>query len=238
MCGFFYVLCTQYWGYVERRHAYLGTHINKGSNAVQHHIQYYPEAESQQDHENRILENSVSYGLSDRKVRQSPFAKDRFHTKSNEEKDENTHVSSYVEDSESKLKEKIAKHKSQLLIQLRRVLHDESSVFKARGEGSNPYNVQYVGPRGLYDKKSTRELVCALKKKGMVRTVMTDDEPFKSMGLATRFPSQPLFGSNDLIQSCAVVSSAGSLLGSNLGKLIGKCWCRCGSPHEFFKEAS
>lgn len=221
MCGFFYILCSQYWGYVERRHAFMDAYTNKKSNIGQHHIQYYAEAENHMDHAKKLRDGPINNDFLARKERASPVARER-HESTEAKKGAKSLLTSQTETPNSKLMEKISKHKSQLMIQLRRVLHDESSVFKARGEGSNPYNVEYIGPRGSYDKKTARELVCALKKTGIVRTVMKDDEPFKSMDLGKSFPQQPLFGDDQIYGSCAVVSSAGSLFGSDLGKTIGK----------------
>lgn len=223
MCGFFYILCSQYWGYVERRHAYMDSYTKKHSSTHQHHIQYYTESDNHSDHVKVAGDTQNMLGYPGRKVRQSPLAKDRFHSSHLEErKAKLAEFESKAKKVENKLMEKISKHKSQLMIQLRRVLHDESSVFKARGNGSNPYNVEYSGPRGAYDRKSARELVCALKKKGLVKTVLPEDEPFKSMGLAKHFPKGSMFKDDQIFQSCAVVSSAGSLYGSDLGRMIGK----------------
>lgn len=219
MCGFFYILCSQYWGYVERRHAFMDAYTNKKSNIGQHHIQYYTETENNFDHAKKLQDGPIVDDYLARKARASPLARDR-HDSKEQKKGAKASSITHTETPHSKLMEKISKHKSQLMIQLRRVLHDESSVFKARGEGSNPYNVEYNGPRGSYDKKTARELVCALKKSGVVRTVMKDDEPFKSMDQGKNFPSQPLFGDDEIYESCAVVSSAGSLSGSHLGKTI------------------
>lgn len=221
MCGFFYLLCAQYWGYMEKRHAYMDAYSNKRSSVGQHHIQYYSETDNHLEHVKPILEG-VGDGNPERKVRASPLARERSSPNSGERKAKLAEYASKVEQADNKLMEKISKHKSQLMIQLRRVLHDESSVFKARGEGSNPYNVEYSGPRGPYDKKSARELVCALKKKGLVRTVQKDDEPFKSLGLEAHLPSHQLLHEDKIYESCAVVSSAGSLLGSDLGRMIDK----------------
>ncbi|KAK3912515.1 Beta-galactoside alpha-2,6-sialyltransferase 2 [Frankliniella fusca] len=220
MCGFFYVLCSQYWGYVEKRHAYLDTYTSKRTNVGQHHIQYYAETENHSEHLRQVIDGQANEGNTERKVRASPLARDRHDPSLEEKKLKLAEPTSMAYKANQALKEKISKHKSQLMIQLRRVLHDESSVFKARGEGSNPYNVEYIGPRGPYDKKSARELVCSLKKKALVKMVQKDDEPFKSMGLGAQFPNQPVFGEDKIFESCAVVSSAGSLLASELGKTI------------------
>lgn len=107
------------------------------------------------------------------------------------------------------------------MVQLRRVLLEESSVFKTRGSGNNPYNVQYVGPRGSYVGKSVQELVCGLKKKvGRIRTISALDEPFTAQGLTELFPKTPIF--TEKYNTCAIITNAGSLSGSGLGTFIGE----------------
>lgn len=107
------------------------------------------------------------------------------------------------------------------MVQLRRVLLEESSVFKTRGNGNNPYNVHYMGPRGSYVGKSVQDLVCGLKKKvGEIRTVSALDEPFTAQRLRELFPKTPIF--TEKYNTCAIVTNAGSLSGSGLGNFIGE----------------
>lgn len=123
-----------------------------------------------------------------------------------------------------KVSSRVLAYKSQLVVQLRRVLLEESSVFKARGDGNNPYNVHYVGPRGSYVGKSVHELVCSLQKKvGSIRTINALDEPFTGQGLGELFPRAPIF--SEKYNTCAIVTNAGSLFGSGLGTFIGELVC-------------
>jgi len=120
-----------------------------------------------------------------------------------------------------KVSSRVLAYKSQLVVQLRRVLLEESSVFKTRGSGNNPYDVHYVGPRGSYVGKSVQELVCGLKKKvGRIHTISALDEPFTAQGLRQLFPKTPIF--TEKYNTCAVVTNAGSLSGSGLGTFIGE----------------
>jgi hypothetical protein len=119
---------------------------------------------------------------------------------------------------------RILAYKSQLVVHLRRVLLEESSVFKAHGEGNNPYNVHFVGPRSSYVGKSVHELVCSLRKKvGTIRTINGLDEPFKGQGLRELFPKAPIFTAK--YNTCAIVTNAGSLFGSGLGSFVGELVC-------------
>ena len=119
-----------------------------------------------------------------------------------------------------KTSSRVLAYKSQLVVQLRRVLLEEGSVFKARGDGNNPYNVHYIGPRGSYVGKSVQELICTLKGKVSIRTISGLDEPFSGLDLGDVIPKQPIF--QDKFNTCAIVTNAGSLFGSGLGPFIGK----------------
>jgi hypothetical protein len=119
---------------------------------------------------------------------------------------------------------RVLAYKSQLVVQLRRVLLEEGSVFKARGGSNNPYNVNYMGPHGSYVGKSVHELVCGLKQKvGSIRIISALDEPFLGLGLQGLFPRAPIF--TDKYNTCAIVTNAGSLFGSGLGTFIGALVC-------------
>jgi hypothetical protein len=125
-----------------------------------------------------------------------------------------------------KVSSRVLAYKSQLVVQLRRVLLEEGSVFKARGESNNPYNVNYVGPRGSYVGKTVHDLVCGLKQKvGSVRVISVLDEPFLGLGLGLQglFPRAPIF--TEKYNTCAIVTNAGSLFGSGLGAFIGALVC-------------
>ncbi|KAF4518765.1 hypothetical protein B566_EDAN006169 [Ephemera danica] len=94
----------------------------------------------------------------------------------------------------------VVAHKSQLVVQMRRVLLDEASFF-------------------AHDRN-----VCDLKRKTNIRTIKSSDEPFASFHLGHLFPTNPLFKKDKVKQphfvSCAVVSSAGSLADAKLGTFI------------------
>lgn len=109
-----------------------------------------------------------------------------------------------------------AQFKELLLKEFHRVLMAESKVFTSGLDAHNTYDVKYNGSNR---KTSSRdEVMCALK--GVkVRTVTADDEPFARLGY--RIPRQPLQEGRQY-NTCAVVTSAGALLGSKLGKFIGK----------------
>ncbi|KAM4620185.1 beta-galactoside alpha-2,6-sialyltransferase 1 [Polymixia lowei] len=89
-------------------------------------------------------------------------------------------------------------------------------------QAMNKYGVQFSGPGGVASrpKLSGPELLCQLKKKVEVMTLTPDLQPFASLTWASQLPPNPLTSDLGPFKSCAVVSSAGSLRYSGLGKEI------------------
>lgn len=87
----------------------------------------------------------------------------------------------------------------------------------------NKYGVQVSGPGGVSSrpKLSRPQLLCQLKSKVEVSTLTSDLEPFSSLPWASQLPLKQLTSDLGPYRSCAVVSSAGSLRSSGLGKEIG-----------------
>lgn len=87
----------------------------------------------------------------------------------------------------------------------------------------NKYGVQVSGPGGVPSrpKLSGPQLLCQLKAKVEVSTLTSDLEPFSSLPWASQLPPKQLTSDLGPYRSCAVVSSAGSLRSSGLGKEIG-----------------
>ncbi|XP_036946438.1 beta-galactoside alpha-2,6-sialyltransferase 2-like [Acanthopagrus latus] len=84
---------------------------------------------------------------------------------------------------------------------------------------SNRHQVTYQGPRR--DCRSGLQLYCELKRRTRIRTVDGTQEPFSGLGWARLVPSLPLQQIRaSRYQSCAVVTSAGAILNSSLGREI------------------
>ncbi|CAK6959230.1 beta-galactoside alpha-2%2C6-sialyltransferase 2 [Scomber scombrus] len=88
---------------------------------------------------------------------------------------------------------------------------------------SNKHRVSYKGHRKAA--QSAKELVCQMKAQAQLRTVDGLEEPFASLGWARLVPSLPLdqlYRRQDKssFKTCAVVTSAGAILHSGLGKEI------------------
>lgn len=106
--------------------------------------------------------------------------------------------------------------KDELLMELKKVLMDESNILKVGVE--NHYNVNYRGVRGNFIDKLPRSLLCQLKEIPL-RTLQRSD--VGSHALKDFLPKRGLF-ENKHFNSCAIVASAGGLKNSNLGQFIGK----------------
>lgn len=108
------------------------------------------------------------------------------------------------------------KFKELVLKEFHRVLMGDSKVFRSGLDSQNPYNVKYEA--GNRKEGSKKDIMCALKMVKM-RTVLASDEPFAQLGF--KIPAAPL-QDGQFYNTCAVVTSAGALLGSRLGEFIGK----------------
>ncbi|KAG7238779.1 hypothetical protein INR49_030323 [Caranx melampygus] len=88
---------------------------------------------------------------------------------------------------------------------------------------ANKHHVSYKGRRRAA--QSAKELLCQMKVQARLRTVDGSEQPFSSLGwarLVPSFPLEQLHGQQDhsSFKSCAVVTSAGAILRSGLGKEI------------------
>lgn len=88
----------------------------------------------------------------------------------------------------------------------------------------NKYGVDFSGARRSSSgpKLSGVKLLCQLKEKVDVSTLTPDMQPFASLPWANQLPPKQLTSDLGPYKSCAVVSSAGSLRYSGLGKEIGE----------------
>lgn len=112
--------------------------------------------------------------------------------------------------------EQTAEFKELLLKEFHRVLMEASKVFTSGLDVHNTYDVKYNSSKRK--SRSRDEVMCALKRVKL-RTVTADDHPFAKLGF--KIPRAPLHEGRHY-NNCAVVTSAGALLGSGLGKFIGE----------------
>ena len=87
----------------------------------------------------------------------------------------------------------------------------------------NKYGVQLSGSEGATrrHKLSGPELLCQLKEMVQITTLTPEMKPFAGFSWASLLPQRPLTSDLGPFKTCAVVSSAGSLRNSGLGKDIG-----------------
>lgn len=90
---------------------------------------------------------------------------------------------------------------------------------------ANKHHVSYAGRRRAAG--SAKELLCQMKAQAQLRTVDGSEQPFSSLGWARLVPSLPLENlhkqrDQGSFKTCAVVTSAGAILRSGLGKEIGE----------------
>lgn len=90
---------------------------------------------------------------------------------------------------------------------------------------ANKHHVSYKGHRRAA--QSAKELLCQMKAQARLRTVDGSEQPFSSLGWAHLVPSLPLEQvhrrlDRSSFKTCAVVTSAGAILRSGLGKEIGE----------------
>ncbi|XP_041857490.1 beta-galactoside alpha-2,6-sialyltransferase 2 [Melanotaenia boesemani] len=88
---------------------------------------------------------------------------------------------------------------------------------------ANKHHVSYKGNRIVT--QSAKELLCQMKAQAQLRTVDGSEQPFSSLGWARLVPSPPLEHlhrqqEKSSFKTCAVVTSAGAILRSGLGKEI------------------
>ncbi|KAK1902835.1 Beta-galactoside alpha-26-sialyltransferase 2, partial [Dissostichus eleginoides] len=84
---------------------------------------------------------------------------------------------------------------------------------------ANKHHVSYMGHRRVA--QSPKELLCQMKAQARLRTVDGSEQPFSSLGWARLVPSLPLEKLHqNAFKTCAVVTSAGAILRSGLGREI------------------
>lgn len=121
------------------------------------------------------------------------------------------------------LQSKIHTYKNQLLVQLRKAqLVAGNVIFRKDREEKNIYKVKFKRKKIKIPQKSRQELICELQESVNVDMLRQNIEPFKSLGYDKYFPHKGFFESFLHRNTCAIVSSAGSMYKSKLGKEIGK----------------
>lgn len=218
MCGYMYLLWSQYWMYMERQ-------TETTTSTYDQQIYFYNRGYYPSDN----THNNKSQNLSETKLRMKHSAnkenatilmknsKPRFPNLQPKEFEIDTKkYHCWENDSANDCDKKTTTFKDNLMKELRKVFTDESNILKMGTE--NQYNVHYEGERGNFMSKSPNEVLCQLKKISL-NTLTRSDTTFHPV--KDYIPKRGLF-ENRRFNSCAIVASAGALKDSNLGSLIGK----------------
>ncbi|XP_076042704.1 beta-galactoside-a-2,6-sialyltransferase isoform X2 [Oratosquilla oratoria] len=201
MAAYLYLLWVQYWRYAEAARA---AHLAAPRNF----------SFSRRDRIVHDLPGGGSFVLEEVQVRKG---RPLFHRHSDDEVRPPSNVTAPPATTPLPrriLLKQVARHKSQLTVQLRTAQMDGGNIlFKHE----NKYGVKYKGAR-LRGELDRERLACRFK--GVdIRTLRDGDEPFTSEGVAKYFPTFSVFEGRSF-NTCAVVSSAASLRGSKLGSFI------------------
>lgn len=250
MCGYFYLIWSQYWMNLERqKFAKAATKQERSRNSEPFYYVENPPLSNQKFFKNVQIKNVTdSYSPHGYNKSNLPTIVDGYNKflvlKKNSRSKKQINVikknggrprfpnleRSFIEmdskkhqceiEKPDKCMLKVEEFKSLVLKEFRRILMDEGNILKAISS-SNPYSVVYNATKhGNYKDKDTKELLCDLKSKS-IRTITSVDAPFAALGFGKRIPKLPLL-KNNFYNSCAIVASSGALLGSNLGDFIGR----------------
>ncbi|XP_008474157.1 beta-galactoside alpha-2,6-sialyltransferase 2 [Diaphorina citri] len=116
-------------------------------------------------------------------------------------------------------KRMLLEFKRKIIIRLRSVLFEESSLTRLQKE--NPYDVNFVEPMHNHN-MSPEKLLCELRDamSGQVKPLRPED--VEDPELRRMLTTKPLFGKDEHYEKCAIVSNAGALRNSYLGAEIDK----------------
>ncbi|XP_014245125.1 beta-galactoside alpha-2,6-sialyltransferase 2 isoform X2 [Cimex lectularius] len=201
MCGYIYLLWSQYWHYMTKRQQTAENELHK----IDHRplVDYY--------HEKMPMEILHMQRQAVLKQVTTPAAKQRPKPRF---KSHHNKLESNCVNCDSSTTKRIAAFKNRLIIRLRSVLHDESNVFKTKID--NPYNVEYHG----LQKSSNippHQLLCRFNKTvPYVPTITGKESAFQSSPVRFAVPKTKLIEDYEHYNNCAIVSNSGALNGSNL----------------------
>lgn len=116
---------------------------------------------------------------------------------------------------------KTASHKTKILNEFRRILNQNllSSSVQSDDFSANPYNVNHEIDLKNYLNQTKSQLICALKEVA-IDTIIPKDIPSDKLNIHKWVPKNNIFETKTF-NTCAIVASAGSLIGSGLGNFIG-----------------
>lgn len=239
MCGYLYLIWSQYWMYMEKQRLFdrpTGSSPTENSRSIYDNygpgrytdITYINKSRNQRGAKSRRSafggywsgnsggEQQSGHQPSNNIIRRLSGGP-RFPNVHNPLLEFDTHKYACQDLASAECAARTAQFKQSLLKEFHRVLMGEGRVFKSGLDVHNTYNVRHTG--GVGRERPGKEVLCALGRVPL-RTVTSQDEPFKSQGF--RIPGNALRRGRRYA-TCAVVTSAGALLRSRLGHFIGTC---------------
>ncbi|UYV75232.1 ST6GAL2 [Cordylochernes scorpioides] len=121
---------------------------------------------------------------------------------------------------QDKLLGKVLTYKNHLIVQLRRSQLDSGNIlYSKNNEKNNRYKVHFKGQhRHLIS--NALLLLCEAKQQIKFEMLNRETELFKKLGFSSLFPIQSFQDTYSAFNTCAIVTNAGSLYNSKLGKDI------------------
>lgn len=229
MCGYMYLLWSQYWMYIENQSP---TAVYNYDQQIYYYNRGYPPGYFNDTWKlsNYSIENKkrIKHATKENPITIIKNSKPRFPNLQNIDfKMDSPKFKCLRNDSTNDCDIKNVAYKEQLLKELKRVFMEESNVL--RNKNKNPYNLKYNGSKGSFMNKNSEEVLCRFKEV-QIKTIKRTDYPFSKNVFKDYLPKRDLF-ENKHFDTCAIVASAGSLKNSHLGNLIGKIFCFVLSCH-------
>ncbi|XP_050673668.1 beta-galactoside alpha-2,6-sialyltransferase 2 [Leptidea sinapis] len=231
MCGYLYLIWSQYWMSIERQRLFTESQdkSHRRSSAFNYQEKYTDKHDDQllnttysvQKHRRSVVALKTNMFQIFNKSNRSDPPTNKIIKSRGSPRFPNLHKPILEFDSEkyecqdiltTECQIQTKEFKELMIKEFHRMLMSDAKVFVSGLDSQNPYDVKY-------ERKSMQnieEIMCALKSVAF-RTVTANDEPFLSLGY--RIPKEPLLGER-VFDTCAVVTSAGALLGSRFGNFI------------------
>ncbi|VVC94126.1 unnamed protein product [Leptidea sinapis] len=228
MCGYLYLIWSQYWMSIERQRLFTESQdkSHRRSSAFNYQEKYTDKHDDQllnttysvQKHRRSVVALKTNMFQIFNKSNRSDPPTNKIIKSRGSPRFPNLHKPILEFDSEkyecqdiltTECQIQTKEFKELMIKEFHRMLMSDAKVFVSGLDSQNPYDVKY-------ERKSMQnieEIMCALKSVAF-RTVTANDEPFLSLGY--RIPKEPLLGER-VFDTCAVVTSAGALLGSRFG---------------------
>lgn len=241
MCGYLYLIWSQYWMYIERQRLFnkspstpqrTGTALTGQDIYMEKYSSKTPSNYTQLDSVRKNRRSAIgsywsSSGLTQTKTFNSSgrLSNNIVRKSQGSPRFPNIHKPILELDSDRYICDdyltptcdsQTLEFKQLLLKEFHRVLMADSKVYRSGLESQNHYDVKYENVNRKAQSKE--DVICALKRVA-VQTVTASDEPFARFGF--QIPKDPL-QENKVFNTCAVVTNAGALLGSRLGEFIGR----------------